>query len=106
MPGFSPTRAAETGIREQVDVTLTGSFEHGRISVDGHTIPLDEEGAGSEVVRLFPPDVEVQLLLVTPAPAKYAFSVAINGRSVDDDGIVGGGKVVKTFTYQFIDFDL
>ena len=106
MSDFGTIGSLASAIRTPVAATLSGGFEHAQISVDGTTIPLNTEGEGHADVLLFPPDVEVRVLLIAPAPIEYAFSVSINGNTVKGQGIVGGGKVTKTFTYQFDDFGL
>jgi len=90
----------------KVRVSLEGSFMHGRISVEGDTIPLNGSGEGQGTVLLAPPSIDVRVLLVTPAPAEYEFSVTINGRTVKERGIVGGGKVSVRFSYPFSAFGL
>lgn len=106
MSDFGTIGSLASAVRTRATATLTGGYEHAQISVDGTTIPLDVEGKGHADILLFPPDVEVRVLLVAPAPIDYAFSVTINGSTVKSQGIVSGGKVVKPFTYQFDDFGL
>ncbi len=95
------------GREAEVQVSLEGDFLHGRISVENETISLNSDGRGRAMVRLVPPGIEVRLLLVTPAPARYRFKVSINGsKPVGDEGVVGGGKVSIPFTFRFRDFGL
>jgi hypothetical protein len=90
-----------------VEVSLTGSFLHGEISVDGHTIALNGDGEGSDTVQLAPPQVDVLLLFDTPAPAEFEFKVTINGRSREGKGKVGSGDgVERRFSFPFSAFGL
>jgi hypothetical protein len=90
-----------------VEVTLTGGFERGSISVAGATIELGPRGRGARRVFLSPPEIEVRVQAVAAWPARFAFAVTINGRTVTGRGAVGGdGKARIARAYPFAAFGL
>jgi hypothetical protein len=93
-------------VEEEVEVEFDGTFQHGRISIDNETIPLNLDGAGRKRVRLFPPHVDVVVTLVAPAPARWRFTITINGNQKKERGTFEGGKIAERFQYPFSDFNL
>ena len=91
---------------KEVNVTLTGTFRQGMISVEQRTIPLNGSGKGSETIEIFPPSVNVQVLTAAPAPCKFEFTVKINGRERGNGGVSPGGKHVHSFAFPLSDFGL
>ena len=94
------------GYAVPVEVTLTGGFERGSISVAGATIELGPGGRGAGRVFLSPPEIEVRVQAVAAWPARFAFAVTINGRTVAERGTVQGGKARVTRAYSFAAFGL
>lgn len=89
-----------------VEVSLTGGFERGSISVAGRTIELGPGGRGAGRVFLSPPEIEVRVQAVSPWPARFAYTVTINGRPVEGSGVVEDGKARLRRSYAFADFGL
>jgi len=89
----------------QTSATLSGTFFHGRISVENVTIPLFK-GAGTAPVTFVPPTVDITVLLGASAPATYKWSVTINGRAKSGSGTIPGGKHSQSFSFPFSDFGI
>lgn len=96
----------EQPVEKDVDVTLTGTFRHGMITVEQRTIPLNASGTGSATVQVFPPSVSVTVLTSAPGPCRFEFSVKINGKEKSQKGVSPAGKQEHPFTYLFSEFGL
>jgi hypothetical protein len=94
------------GYAVPVEVSLTGGFERGSISVAGATIELGPGGRGARRVFLSPPEIEVRVQAVAAWPARFAFAVTINERTVTERGAVLDGKARIARTYPFAAFGL
>lgn len=90
------------GYPARVAAVLAGGYERGSISVADHTVP---PGARPTVL-LVPPEVVVRVQIVSQGPARYAFTVTINGRTVREHGTVPGGKARVERAYPFAAFGL
>ena len=89
-----------------VKVSLAGGFERGCISVAGHAFERGPGGWAARRVFLPAPDVEVAVQIIAAEPAEYAFSVAINGRTVRERGTAPAGKTRVVRSYPFARFGL
>ena len=93
-------------VTKTVNVTLTGTFRQGMISVEQRTIALNGSGSGSAEIALFPPSVNVQVLTAAPGPCRFEFTVTIDGKQRGSKGVSPGGKHVHSFAFPFSDFGL
>lgn len=98
--------AMEAPVENDVDVTLTGTFRHGMITVEQRTIPLNASGSGSDTIQIFPPSVNVVVLTSSPAPCKFEFTVKINGKEQGRKGVSPAGKREHGFAFPFSEFGL
>lgn len=98
--------AMERPVEKDVNVSLTGTFRHGMISVEQRTISLNASGDGSETIEMFPPSVSVRVLTAAPGPCRYEFKVKINGKEQGYKGVSPAGKHEHPFTYLFSEFGL
>jgi hypothetical protein len=98
--------AMEEPVAKDVDVTLTGTFRHGMITVEQRTIPLNASGSGSETIQIFPPSVNVVVFTSSPAPCRFEFTVRINGKEQGRKGVSPAGKREHGFAFPFSEFGL
>ncbi|HEX5723932.1 MAG TPA: hypothetical protein VFX98_00625 [Longimicrobiaceae bacterium] len=92
------------GVPHRVEVRLRGGFERGAVCVGDYAIPLGRGGRGAARVLLLPPQVEVRLQLVAPAPVEFAFSLTIDGATVEERGTTRQEKERIGFTYPLACF--
>ena len=90
---------------KQVDVSLTGGFFHGWVTVNGTKIPLGPDGKGRATVILTPP-VSVAIGMDASGPTTYALGTTINGCTKSESDTIDGGTTSHTFTYPASDFNL
>jgi hypothetical protein len=92
-------------IAKAVDVSLTGGFYHGWITVSGTSISLGPSGKGQATITVVSP-ISVAIGMSASGPTTYSLSTTINGVTKSETDTIDGGTYSTTFTYPSSDFNL